>query len=315
METESGLYTGEREDSFKSLKDIQIESLQKGNISILYPDRDIPELSFNELTEEFTRRGELRRKVENKECFARVEIQTDKPLGLIWWSDVHTGGTFVDYELLKYEADRVKENPYLRIALGGDFANSFVWAGGANEDIANINEQTFYLYRLLDYVGWDKVLFGVIGNHQNFLRKNGGLDGYADIRRRIPMFDGVGTVVLSVNGIEYNGAIIHKPRGNSYLDPNFGGKRFLRENDGYDFVMTAHLHEGAGQTISRKGVFGEREVALLAGKTFKATDSWHDIESFKRKSKEGLGSNGIIFDCVEKDMLVVNSFNKMLKYI
>ena len=91
------------------------------------------------------------------------------------------------------------------------------------------------------------------------------------MKKHIPVFENTGTVELKVNNIPYNGAIIHKARGTSYLDPNFGGKRFLRENDGYDFVMTAHTHTGGNQTINRQDGDGEREVALLAGKTFKST--------------------------------------------
>lgn len=311
---ENGIYTSSRDDSFRSLEDIQREMVLQGDVSVVYPDRDIAELNFREMTDEFVRRSELRKKLEKPEYFSRIEIQTDKPIGLIWWADVHTGGTFVDYERLAWEAEMVKNNPYLKVALGGDFSNSFVWTQGAYEDIANLNEQNAYLYKLLEYIGYDKVLFGVLGNHPNWSKRSG-LDGYNELKKRVPIFEGIGTVELVINGIVYNGAIIHKSKGSSYIDPNFGGKRFLRENDGYDFIMTAHLHEGGSQTINRKERQGEREIALIAGKTFKETDNFHDIEGFKKKEGIGLGSNGIIFDCNEKDMLVVSSFNKILKYL
>jgi len=312
-ENEEGIYTSGSEDSFESLRDIRMKSLEKGNVSINYPDRYINELSFEELNDEMIRRSQLRQKVENKEYNTSIEIQTDKPIGLVWWADQHVGGQFVDYERLKWEADEIKANPYLRIALGGDFSDSFVWLPAAFEDVANLNEQNLYLYRLMEYVGWDKILFCVIGNHPKWSRRSG-LDGYDEMRRRVPVFDGIGTVYLKINGIKYVGGIIHKPKGTSYLDPNFGGKRFVRENDGYDFVMTAHNHEGGTQTINRKENSGEREVVLVAGKTFKETDDFHDTEGYKKKSGVGIGSNAIIFDHKKKSMLAISSFYKLIDY-
>ena len=313
MEKE-GLYTSGSEDSFKTKEQMQRETLYKGNVSVEYPDRYIAELSFEELNEEMIRRSRLRQKVENKEYSTTIEIETDRPIGLVWWADHHVGGQFVDYERLKFEADEIKANPYLRVALGGDFSDSFVWLPAAFDDVANLTEQNLYLYRLIEYIGWEKVLFCVIGNHPKWARR-GGLDGYDEMRKKIPVFDGVGTVDLVINGISYTGAAIHKARGSSYMDPNFGGKRFLRENDGYDFVLTAHTHNGGSQTINRRDSKGEREVALLSGKTFKETDDFMDTEGFKKKTGVGLGSNGIIFHHQKKSMLPVSSFCKILDYI
>jgi len=314
MERKEGLYTSSSEESFKSKEEIQLEKMYQGRVSVEYPDRYITELSFEELNEEMIRRSRLRQKVEIKEYEATIEIKTDKPIGIVWWADQHVGGQFVDYERLRWEADEIKANPYLKVALGGDFSDSFVWLPAAFDDVANLTEQNLYLYRLMEYVGWDKILFCVIGNHQKWSRRSG-LDGYDEMRRRIPVFEGIGTVDLQINDVSYMGAVIHKAKGSSYLDPNFGGKRFLRENDGYDFVMTAHNHEGGAQTINRKDTYGEREVALLAGKTFKETDDWHDTQGFKRKIGVGLGSNGIIFNHKKKSMLPVSSFSKMLDFI
>lgn len=300
--------------SFKSRQQIEVERVFDGNVGVNYPDRDISELSFDELTDEFIRRSMIRNKAENPEYFSRVEIKTDKPIGLVWWADVHAQNPNTDYGRLRYEAEIIKNNPYLKVALGGDFSDSYVWTQGAYEDIANLNEVNLYLYKLIEYIGYDKVLFGVIGNHPAWQRR-GGLDGYYNLKQRVPIFDGIGTVELIINDVTYNGAVIHKAKGSSYLDPNFGGKRFLRENDGYDFVLTAHNHFAGTQTVNRNEKLEEREVALLAGKTFKSTDGWHDIEGFKKKGKLGIGSNGIIFDCDEKDMLPVSDFNKLVKYI
>lgn len=309
-----GIYTGAREEDYKSKEQIQIETMYEGDVSVTYPDREIAELSFEELHEEMLRRNELRKKVENKEYSSNIEIQTDHPIGLLWWADVHNGNFHTDLELLKWEAEEIKRNPYMKVALGGDFADSFCWNPAQFEDTTNLTEQNLYLHKMIEYVGYDKVLFAVMGNHCKWARQTG-LDMYTDIRKRIPVFDGVGTVKLKINNIEYTGAVEHKPRGKSYLDPNFGGKRFLRETDGYDFVMTAHVHEGGTQTLNRHIPDGEREAVVIAGKTFKETDDFHDTQSIMKHSRTGLGSNGIIFDHEIKEMQEVSCMSKMIKYL
>jgi len=309
-----GLYTSPREGSFKSKEEINIKKMYRGNSSITYPDRKIYDLPFEELHEEMVRRNEYRNKVENKEYYAKIDIETDHDIGVVWWSDIHMGSYKADLELLKWEADEIKRNPYMKVALGGDFADSFCFNPAQFEDTANLKEQYLYMKRAMEYIGYEKILFAVVGNHEKWARRMG-LDMYGDMRRYIPVFDGVGTVDLNINGVQYIGAVEHKPRGSSYLDPNFGGKRLLRENDGYDFVLTAHLHEGGTQTINRKEANKEREVVLLAGKTFKETDDFHDTIGIKKKAKEGLGSNGIIFDCNKKQMQGVSNMSKMIKYL
>ena len=76
---EAGIYKSTSEDSFESLRDIQIRKMGEGNVSIEYPDRYITELSFEELNEEMIRRSRLRQKVENREYNTTIEIRQIDP--------------------------------------------------------------------------------------------------------------------------------------------------------------------------------------------------------------------------------------------
>ena len=177
------------------------------------------------------------------------------------------------YERLKWEADEIKNNPYMRVLLGGDLADSFVWNPAQFGDVANLNEQNLYLHKLIEHIGYDKVLLaGVVGNHEKWARRNG-LDMYNDLRKNIPIFDGVGTVELLINNIPYTGAVMHKAKGNSYFNPNHGQKRFSMENEGYDFVLSAHTHVGSRSNPKLKNTSkGMRKVVFLSGKTFKGRE-------------------------------------------
>jgi len=294
QEQESGLYTGAREDSYKSKENIQREKMFEGKMSVSYPDREIVDLSFEELHEEFTRRAELRARVEKKEYNTVIEIETDRPVAIGWLADTHVAGQDVDYDRLKWEIDEIKQNPYMRVLLGGDLVDGFCWNPAQFGDVANLDEQDLYFHKMLEYMGTDKILAGVMGSHEKWSRRTG-LDSYNDIRNRIPIFDGIGTITLRINGIEYVGAMAHELKGNSYINPNHQQKRFVLENDGYDFVLSAHTHNGAEQSQVMPSAKGSRKVVFLSGKTFKRADDFLDTKGFRRKEGCGIGTNWIIF--------------------
>ena len=309
-----GIYTSDSEKSYKSKEQIQTEKLYDGNVSVSYPDRYIAELTYDELHEEMARRSELRQKVENKEYNTTIEIETDKPMLIGWLADTHISGQDVDYESIRREIEEIKSNPYMKVFLGGDLTDGFCWNPAQYSDIANLNEQDLYLHKMLEYMGYDKILGGVMGSHEKWARRTG-LDSYKDIRKNIPIFDGIGTVDLIINGIVYTGAIIHEAKGTSYFNPNHAQKRFVMENEGYDFVMTAHTHSGAEQSQVRQTAKGSKKVVFLSGKTFKRTDDFLDTKGFRRKEGEGIGTNWILFNHKRKMMIPLSSTAEALEVI
>lgn len=307
-----GIYTSDSESSYKSKEQIQTEKMFEGNVSVSYPDRYIAELTYDELHEEMTRRSELRQKVENKEYSTTIEIETDRPIAIGWFADTHVAGADVDYERLRWEVEEIKNHPYMRVFLGGDLTDGFMFNPAQFGDIANLNEQDLYLHKMLEYMGYDKILAGVMGSHEKWARKTG-LDSYKDIRKNIPIFDGTGTIDLVINGVVYTGAIIHEAKGHSYFNPNHSQKRFVFENEGYDFVMTAHTHAGSEQSQVRQTAKGSKKVVFLSGKTFKRTDDFLDTKGFKRKDGEGIGTNWIVFNHKRKMMIPLSSTAEVLE--
>ena len=310
-EKEQGLYINE--NTFESKRDIEIKSLEKGNVSVVYPDRYLPDLSFEELHEDIKRRAEVRKDAENKEYEAKIEIKSDRPIAIGWFADIHSGAGDLDYDRLKWEADEVRRNPYMKLFLGGDLADCFNFNSAQFGDVANINEQKLYLNKLLEYIGYENILCGVSGNHERFVQKTG-LDFYNDVRRKIPIFDGVGTVRLRINDIEYVGALMHKPKGYSIYNPNHGQKRFVNENEGYDFVMSAHIHEGAEQSQLKNTADGYKKQVFLSGKTFKRTDDFFDVNSQVRKDGEALGTNWIVFGHKKRMMIPLSCTAEMVEF-
>ena len=106
---------------------------------------------------------------------------------------------------------------------------------------------------------------------------------------------------------------IYEAKGNSYFNPNHAQKRFIMENEGYDFVMTAHTHAGAEQSQVRQTAKGSKKVVFLSGKTFKRTDDFLDTKGFKRKEGEALGTNWILFNHKQKMMIPLSSTAEVLE--
>lgn len=310
--TMEGIYTSDSESSYKSKEQIQTEKAYEGKVSVNYPDRYIAELSFEELNDEMIRRSELRQKVEQREYNTTIEIETDKPIAIGWFADTHVGGHDVDYERLAWEANEIKNNPYMKVFLGGDIADSFCWNPAQFGDVANLNEQNLYLHKLIEYIGYDKVLGAVVGNHEVWARRTG-LDMYQDLRRTIPVYEGIGTVDLVINGVVYTGAIMHKAKGNSYFNPNHGQKRFSMENEGYDFVCSAHTHTGSEQSQVKATSKGSRKIVFLSGKTFKRGDDFLSGEGIRRLDGEGVGTNWILFNHKRKMMIPLSSTAEVLE--
>jgi hypothetical protein len=309
-----GIYTSGSEKDFESKEDIQIKQMYKGNVSVEYPDRYITELSFDELHGEMSRRAEIRQRIENREFNTTIEIKTDKPIAVGWFADTHVGNSEVDYERLRWEVEEIKRNPYMKVLLGGDIADSFCFNPAQFGDIANLDEQSLYLHKLIEYMGYDKVLGAVVGNHEKWARR-GGLDMYTDIRKNIPVFDGVGTIDLVINKTAYTGALMHKAKGHSYFNPNHGAKRFSMETEGYDFVMTAHTHKGAEQSQTKETATGSRKIVFLSGKSFKSGDDFLDTHGNKRLDNDGLGTNWILFNHEKKMMIPLSSTSEALEVL
>ena len=307
-----GIYTSPNEKDYKSKEDIKIEKMYEGKVSVEYPDRYIAELTFEELHQEMERRAELRQKVENREFNTTIEIKSDKPIAIGWFADTHAGNSEVDYQRLKWEVDEIKNNPYMKVLLGGDIADSFCFNPAQFGDIANLDEQHLYLRRMLDYMGYENVLGAVVGNHEKWARRTG-LDMYTDIRKTIPVFDGVGTLDLIINDVQYTGAIMHKAKGHSYFNPNHGQKRFSMENEGYDFVMSAHNHKGSEQSQLKNTAKGSRKIVFLSGKTFKSGDDFLDTHGHSRLDNDGLGTNWILFNHKKKMMIPLSSTAEVLE--
>lgn len=310
-ERTEGIYTDARE-SFKSVRDIERETLEKARIQI--EEGSMPTtMSFDEFHEEALRRSDFREKVEGEKRHVEISIETDRPIAIAFLSDLHLGGGLVDYELLKKTGQIIKEHPLAYCITGGDATDSLYFSYG--DEILNMQEQYVYFSKMLQWIGSENILAGILGNHESWASKSG-VTNYIEFSEntRRPLLRGVSFVDLKVGAINYKLLLSHKFRGSSYINPTHQEARANREMPGADIVLAAHTHK-PGESIIYQPEYGggTRKVVLVNGKTFKKTDSYGKDQGFISTSGDELGCNWIILNHDRKMVRVCSSNEEMVE--
>jgi len=307
-----GLYTSEREESFKSVREIEKDTLEKARIQI--EEGSMPaNVSFDDFHEEALRRAEFREKVEGEKRHVEIKIDTDKPVAIAFLSDLHIGNAGIDYDLLKKTGEVIREHPLAYCITGGDITDSLFFDYG--EEILNMQEQYVYMNKLLSWIGSDNILAGIQGNHESWTRKSG-VTNYIEFSNHTqrPLLRGVSFVDLTVGNIPYRLLMAHRFRGESMYNPTHQESRANRELQGADIIMAAHTHK-PGESIIYQPEYGggARKVALVNGKTFKSLDAYGKDQGFTPVTGEQLGCNWIILNHDKKMIRIASNTDEMIE--
>lgn len=311
-EKEQGLYLSEREDSFKSVRDIERETLEKARITI--EEGSMPtNLTFEDFHEEACRRAEFREKVEGEKRHVEISIDTDKPVAIAFLSDVHAGNAGIDYELLKKTGEIIKDHPLAYCITAGDLTDSLFFDYG--EEILNMQEQYVYMSKMLSWIGSENILAGISGNHDQWSRKQG-VSNYIEFSNHTqrPLLRGASFVDLKVGNVIYRLLMAHRFRGESLYNPTHQENRANRELQGADIIMAAHTHK-PGESVIYQPEYGggSRKVVLVNGKTFKKLDAYGKDQGYVPISGEQLGCNWVILNNDKKMIRVASSNEEMIE--
>ena len=270
----NGLYTGVKEDSFKSDKDINAK------YNPIHKEWENPydEITFNDQIEEAIRKQEWREKQDRIPEEAEVVIKTDKPIAICNLADTHIGGAKVDYGYLRYLVDTIKYNDNAFCFLGGDLAETISWNSGQNDSILSFEQQHELMYSMLRELK-EKIVGSVRGNHN--WEERSWVSKYQEYLRNAdaPLFDNIGWLTLWLdNGekkIPYNIVLAHKLKGYSYINKNHPQGRFSREVENCDVIISNHTHDSGVQAIS-KNIFGggHKDLTFINGFTLKRNDKF-----------------------------------------
>ena len=312
MPEKEGLYTGVSERDFKDIRQIEQESNIRDRIKV--EEGSMPtNISFEEFHEEACRRAEFREKVEGEKRHVEIKIDTDKPVAIAFLSDLHVGNAGIDYELLKQTSQKVKDHPLAYCITGGDITDTLIFDYG--EEVLNMQEQYVYMNKMLRWIGSDKIIAGISGNHDMWSRKQGPTN-YIQFVENVqrPLLRGVSFIDLTIGNTEYNIMAAHKFRGESIYNPTHQENRANIEMPGSDIVLAGHTHK-PGESIIYQPQYGggAKKIVLVNGKTFKKLDAYGKDNGFTPISGEQLGCNWIILNNDKKMVRIASSNEEMIE--
>ena len=312
-EPTEGIYTDAKGENFKSVRDIERETLEKARIQI--EEGSIPsDISFDELTEYLVNMSAFRERIEGESRMVEISVDTDRPIAIAFLSDIHSGSAYTDYNLLRETAKVIKEHPLAYCITAGDITDSLFFSYG--DEVLNMQGQYVFMQKLLrEGIGAENILAGVVGNHENWASKNG-VTNYIEFTNSLqrPLLHGVSYIDLAVGKQHYRIMISHQFPGRSYRNPTHSQARANDEIPGADIIMSAHTHKPGESNIYPTGFGGNGEkVVLVNGKTFQKMSSYAKDKGFKPIPPAAMGCNWIILNPDKRMMRSLSSTEEMIE--
>jgi len=308
-----GIFTEPNEESFKSCREIEKETLQKAKVQI--EEGSMPtDIPFEEFTDYLINMAAFRERVEGESRTVEINIDTDRPIAIALLSDAHTGSAYTDYELLRETARVIKEHPLAYCITGGDITDSLFFAYG--DEILNMQGQYVFMQKLLrEGIGAENILAGVVGNHENWATRTGATN-YVEFSNSLqrPLLHGVSYIYLTVGQQLYKIMISHKFSGSSLRNPTHAQSRANEEIPGADIVMSADSHKPGESNIYPSG-FGDlsEKVVLVNGKTFQKSSNYGKSKGFRPVPRDARGCNWVVLNHDKRMIRVQSSTEEMLE--
>ena len=187
-----------------------------------------------------------------------VTVADDKPIMVVFFSDLHIGHTQCNMALLRHDLDLIKNTPGLYVVMGGDLADNVVTAvsgrGMFHEQLAPIRIQQALIDRMCGYVTKDKTLAMLLGNHEGWSLSSADYDPIAYIAQKIgcAYLGAHGFVNVTLGGETYKILTAHQFRMRSSFNLTHQAKRLEDFMGEADVTFTGHTHEGSGENTKRR---------------------------------------------------------------
>ncbi|RLI98387.1 MAG: hypothetical protein DRP08_08180 [Candidatus Aenigmatarchaeota archaeon] len=251
------------------------------------------ELSGEHVKPDFTVRRErapdpldlLRQAVERTEQhpadsdYAKIVIDTDRPIAVMKAADLHFGGLDVDYKALLAHAEFLFAAKGFYLQLFGDDLNLMIMhrVVSARHDGWTPAEQVAWLESFVDRcLAEGKLLSMAWGNHTDeFTERRAGFGLVRMLmKHRIPYFRGLGYIDLQVGKQTYPMGFTHKVRFHSFMNALHGNKRMEQMHAEFFSparpicreYITAHTHYPA---VSMEGCLPSDRIYFIKCGTFK----------------------------------------------
>jgi hypothetical protein len=230
-------------------------------------NKKVAELDWREWTEHLERTQELYAKAAQTQTFAEITLPGERPVCILPWSDLHWGGSGVDYKIFRTTTDEILATPDLYVALVGDLVEFAIKLRSVAEICAQIvgpDKQVQFLENWLDEIK-PKLILATFGNHD--FDRSEAAEGFSIVKKmlahRTICFSGIGHADIRVGEQVYKMAISHKFRGFSYLNPTHAGARYLRmQGIDREIAIQGDIHQPAFSQYYDGPV---KRVSMVAG--------------------------------------------------
>lgn len=314
--------TSKSGDWKEALEERQLKrEMQNPQVTFEVPDKE--PVTWQEHVVYLRERQARLKRLEKSQEYARVEITSPLPIGVVLTSDWHLGSEGTDYELWKKHMDMVKNEPQAYMIPLGNTIDNFIWPGGMWGQIENPDIQMEMVKQFAhDFKG---KFLGIVGSrcHEGWAEDKVNINPYElmftdEIDNGTPFLSKGGVINLKLRqngqaeGIEYTFGLVHKARFNSALNPTNPNKRIHDLRWPADIVAIAHNHIAEIDHTTRwEGPFKKEVVSLRTG-TYKVDDSYSESEGF---GKGQIGGQMVILDPREKSIIPFLHIEDGIRYL
>lgn len=199
------------------------------------------------------------RDLDTEQAEISLTIEDDRPIMVVFFSDLHIGHTECNMTLLRRDMELIRNTEGLHVILGGDLIDNVVTSvssrGMYHEQLAPVRIQRVLADRLCGYIQ-GKTLAMLLGNHEGWTLSAADDDPIARIAQTIKCayLGAQGFVNISLGGAEYRLSAAHQFRMRSGFNLTHQAKRLEDFSGEADATFTGHTHEGSGENTKRRGM-------------------------------------------------------------
>ena len=224
-----------------------------------------------------------------------IQIETDAPIGLVFTSDWHVGGSGTEHLQIRTDNRLIGEYPLLYAYVGGDWANNFVLpvlAHAGASDVFSAGDQQYeivlYLLRMLTET--DSLLAIGDGNHDAWTQRLVNLDPRMHALKEVAhLWTGQGSMVhLTVGQQVYRIFRRHRHRWSSVFNPGHAVvAEYQRNSQDFDIGVIEHQHEPhfSGFHGKERPDGSTWRIAVRPG-TYKVRDSYAQTHGYDHASSD-----------------------------
>lgn len=294
--------------SFKEDTEIKRDlALKEANEHPQQPSYDTPIPEHKDFTywnRRLGRRAREHQETDEAVKFAHITLP-ERPCLVSLVGDYHVGNYSVDHERIEQEVVLIKETPFSYVGAMGDLADHMFWnPSQAYDESSQFPDQVEWVNAMFRYLNDgespNKLLFSIVGNHDDKWAKKTGMSLYHNFSQKFGayLFRGPSVLELQLGEESFRGLVSHQFLGGSMYNPNHPQTRAIRDHGlgvDIDFIFSGHTHrKGIQQQSYGDGRRGKRVVAGNIG-TYKRTDSYGEDKGFFPATEEEMFGLSFIY--------------------